>query len=753
MNVINPCKSSLIPYKESLPKLALLVTGVALTALGGLQLGLLLNLGSLSGWAFAGPGLGLLSILAVDLIATKIQEKPAESQAQEKPVESQLEALQKKNKATHIPIAEFRELVTFLQAHSPAMSKAIEEGSLFEQTELYLSSKGFTELPNSLGHLINLTHLNVRGNQLTALPGTIGQLTNLTELNVYNNQLTTLPDTIGQLTNLIKLNVSDNQLTVLPDTIGQLTNLTQFHVFENQLAALPDTIGQLTKLTSLYVDNNQLAALPDTIGQLTNLTQLHVSDNQLTVLPDTIGGLTNLTELSVPKNQLTVLPSAIGQLTNLTQLHVFENQLAALPDTIGQLTKLTSLYVDNNQLTALPDAIGRLTDMNRICLSNNQLTALPDAIGQLTNLEHIYLSRNQLARLPDAIGQLTNLTQLYMSNNQLTALPNAIGDLSVLGTLQVDRNSNLSALPLSLGNCSQLTHLGIEGTNISRSNRDQILTACQGMRNSEAVEKLPHKIKLWRKFADIVEEWADPEFTKEQRGNLYEWLVRLEKARDFNRNQKELAETTCAILKTVHTDAEFRETFFNLIAADLIACGDRAAMSLNVVYTDWRLYTLSAEASLSEKVQLLVGCGRALKLRQAVLGRYPGYENVEKVLYAEVNLRERLGLVTAITSMIYSEIGHVEGSMIEDIAQEIETIPVAELVVEFGCWENYLKKHHASEFSKIKSGIKKAREDLLASMENGVIKEGEYQSRDQDLRAQEQEAILQLTQKIITQIS
>ena len=606
MNVINPCKSSLIPYKESLPKLALLVTGVALTALGGLQLGLLLNLGSLSGWAFAGPGLGLLSILAVDLIATKIQEKPAESQ---------LEALQKKNKATHIPSAEFRELVTFLQAHSPKMSKAIKEGSLLEQTELYLSSKGLTQLPNSLRHL-----------------------TNLTELDVYNNQLAVLPDTIGQLTNLTHLNVNKNQLAVLPDTIGQLTNLTHLYTYKNQLTTLPDTIGQLT---------------------------------------------------------------------NLTHLYTYENQLTTLPDTIGQLTNLTLLDVGNNQLTALPDTI----------------------------------------------AQLTNLTELDVRSNRLTTFPNAIGDLSVLGTLQVDRNSNLSALPLSLGNCSQLTHLGIEGTNISRSNRDQILATCRNMRGLEAVEKLPHKIKLWRKFADIVEEWADPEFTKEQRGNLYEWLVRLEKARDFNRNQKELAETTCAILKTVHTDAEFRETFFNLIVGDLTACGDRAAMSLNLVYTDWRLYTLPAEASLSEKVQLLVGCGRALKLRQAVLGRYPGYENVEKVLYAEVNLRERLGLVTAITSMIYSEIGHVEGSMIEDIAQKIEAISDAELIVEFAYWENYLKEHHASEFSKIKSGIQAARDTLLTSLESGEIKEGEYQSRDKKLRAQEQEAILQLTQKIITQIS
>ncbi|MCH9620164.1 MAG: hypothetical protein SP4CHLAM17_11100 [Chlamydiales bacterium] len=707
MNPIDPSSLSLIPHKESLAKLALLVTGVALTVLGGLQLALLLNLGSVSGWALAGPGLGLLSTLVVNLIAIKIQEKPTEFQIQEKPVESQLEALQKKNKATHIPTAEFKELVTFLQAHSPAMSKAIQEGSLIARTELYLSSQELTELPSSLRHLINLT-----------------------KLSLYNTQLTTLPDAIGELTNLTQLNVCSNRLTTLPNTIGRLTKLTELDVYNNQLTVLPGAIGRLTKLTELDVRSNQLTALPYTMEQLTNLIKLNVSDNQLTVFPFGIGRMTKLTELNVSKNQLTALPDVIGGLTNLTELDVSKNQLTTLPDAIGQLTSLTQLNV-----------------------YSNQLTALPSAIGQLINVGRIYLSYNNLTRLPDAMGQLTNLTQLYMSNNGLTALPNAIGDLSVLGTLQVDRNSNLSALPLSLGNCSQLTYLNIEGTDISRSNCDQILATCRNMRGLEAAEKLLHKIKLWRKFADIVEEWADPKFTKEQRGNLYEWLVRLEKARDFNRNQKELAETTCAILKTVHTDAEFREIFFNLIAGDLTACGDRAAMSLNLVYTDWKLYTLPAEASLSEKVQLLVGCGRAQKLRQAILSRYPGSENVEKVLYAEVNLRERLRLVTAITSMIYSEIGHVEDSVIKEMAQEIETIPVAELVVEFGCWENYLKKHHASEFSKIKSGIEKARKTLLTSLENDEIKEGEYQSRDKELQVQEQKAILQLTQQIITQIS
>ncbi|MCH9620235.1 MAG: E3 ubiquitin-protein ligase SspH2 [Chlamydiales bacterium] len=611
--------------------------------------------------------------------------------------------LQAKNNATHIPPEEFEELASFLKTHSPEMATAVEEGSLFEKTELDLSSKELTELPSSLKYL-----------------------TNLTLLNVYDNQLTDLPDTIGQLTNLTELNVSGNTLTALPDTVGQLTNLTLLYMYSNDLAVLPDTIGQLTNLTEIHAYYNQLTALPNTIGQLTNLTEIHARGTQLTALPNTIGQLTNLTLLDVSENQLTDLPDTIGQLTNLTLLYIHYNELVALPDTIGQLANLTELHAHYNQLTVLPNTIGQLTN----------LTALP-------------LSYNQLTAFPETIGQLTSLTHLSVYNNQLTALPSSIGDLNLLGMLEICSNPSLSILPISLGNCSQLTYLNIQGTSIYRSNRDQILTACRNMRNLEAFEKLPHKIKLWRGFTDVVGEWTDPEFTREQKGNLYEWLFRLEKASDFKRNQKELAETTCAILETVHTDAKFRETFFNLIVGDLAACGDRAAMSLNLVYTDWKLYTLPAEAPLSEKVQLLIGCGRALKLRQAVLSRYSGYENVEKVLYAEVNLRERLALVTAITSMIYSEIGNIEDSVIEDIAQEIEAVSDAELVVEFAYWENYLKEHHTLDFFRIVSRIQAASGGLLKRSGCENITDEEYREQEKVLQTQKQEAILQLTQKII----
>ena len=202
------------------------------------------------------------------------------------------------------------------------INQAAREGA----TELDLSSKGITELPESIGKLQSLLRLNLNYNNLTNLPESIGNLQNLQGLYLNNNHLTSLPETIGDLQNLQSLSL------------------------RNDLASLPVSIGDLQSLRSLDLGYNLLTSVPESIGYLQNLTGLALNTNKLKSLPESIGDLQNLQELFINFNQLTNLPESIGKLERLEILILVSNQLKSLPRSIGNLQNLRGLFIDQNPL-------------------------------------------------------------------------------------------------------------------------------------------------------------------------------------------------------------------------------------------------------------------------------------------------------------------------------------------------------------------------------------------------------------------
>ena len=80
----------------------------------------------------------------------------------------------------------------------------------------------------------------------------------------------------------------------------------------------------------------------------------------------------------------------------------------------------------------------------------------------------------------------------------------------------------------------------------------------------------------------------------DQKITLNEWLLRLEKTRDFTKAQSRLALTVCNIVADVIANREFQELFFPQAEANNACCQDRAAMSLNEIYTSWMILCQSA---------------------------------------------------------------------------------------------------------------------------------------------------------------
>jgi internalin A len=77
-----------------------------------------------------------------------------------------------------------------------------------------------------------------------------------------------------------------------------------------------------------------------------------------------------------------------------------------------------------------------------------------------TGATELDLRNMQLTELPDSLGQLTQLTELNLSNNQLTTLPDWLGQLSQLRTLTLFSNQ-LNSLPESIGQLANLVVLSI----------------------------------------------------------------------------------------------------------------------------------------------------------------------------------------------------------------------------------------------------------------------------------------------------
>jgi internalin A len=199
------------------------------------------------------------------------------------------------------------------EAYRKAEEK-IEEARRSRAKELDLNRMGLTELPESLGQLMQLQSLNLSGNHLTALPEWLGELAQLESLNLSHNRLTVLPEGLSRLTQLQTVDLEYNELTALPEKLGQLTQLQQLNLFQNQLTALPESLGQLAQLKRLLLWNNRLTALPKSLGQLSKLELLEVADNRLQTIPESLGALAAngvLEELYLDGNPALGLPNEV----------------------------------------------------------------------------------------------------------------------------------------------------------------------------------------------------------------------------------------------------------------------------------------------------------------------------------------------------------------------------------------------------------------------------------------------------------
>ncbi|MFI0436113.1 MAG: leucine-rich repeat domain-containing protein, partial [Parachlamydiaceae bacterium] len=423
------------------------------------------------------------------------------------------------------------------------------------------------------------------------------------------------------------------------------------------ITSLLSNSDNLSQLTDLNLRNNQLTSLPSEIGNCSQLTDLYLSVNQLKNLPWDISNSSQLIYLDLQNKQLTSVPSEIGNCSQLIDLYLSHNQLTNLPSEIGNLSQLTDLYLHNNRLTSLPSEIGNCSQLTGLYLSNNRLTSVPSEIGNCSQLTTLYLHNNRLTSLPSEIGNCSRLTCLRLRNNQLTSLPSQLGLLVFLKILDVRSNPNLTELPLSLGQCPELTDIQYYGTSIPESQVRAILGMSQALRNKQVSDLLPKRLAAWKVFSkDNFELGFIDKLSEQEKEAISEWLLRLERTKDFSgASQRSLACSVCGILQSLNESPSFKSLFFDQLSVNLTGCGDRAAMAFNELFLSWKLETLDVNMSEHDTFKLMLRASKTAALRKAIQNAIEKqeakegqliHESVEIYLYYETQLKKQLDLLS-----------------------------------------------------------------------------------------------------------
>ncbi len=541
--------------------------------------------------------------------------------------------------------------------------------NLVSLKHLCLENNQLTELPSSIVKLKELEILDLEENKLQHLPDSIGHLTKLHSLFLSSNQLARLPASIVQLAQLTHLNLSNNALKELPELIGKMSQLNELFLNKNKITQLPNSITQLTKLTHLYLDENYLEKLPDSIGNLTQLVELYLEDNELKILPNSIGELKLLHILNLRGNFLEELPS-FKNFSQIISLDLNGNRLSNLPTSITKLKTLTSLDLGNNSLQSLPITIHFLKELEVLCLSNNLLWDLPEEIGQLTSLLELYLNKNQLKEIPNSIGNLSQLTEINLASNYLSTLPQEIIQCQNLAKLNLMANPTLSSLPQGI---QELQNRGC------RIKAKQTISTLSFLLNKWIAKANKNEDSLNNRDNLVTE--IEKAINPQQREELCIWLNRLKKTKEFEVAKASLAINTIKMVQGLLKSKEFKDSFFNHIAVNNVACEDRTTLAYNEIYL---AYLLQVEGKLlddHEKLLLLIKAARTCALTNALSELILEYESEKGVALAEsseiylyylIHFSHSMELLLAIRTMYYAD-GWGKQDWME---QKIETLKI-----------------------------------------------------------------------------
>ncbi|XP_070073868.1 leucine-rich repeat-containing protein 40 isoform X2 [Drosophila takahashii] len=203
-----------------------------------------------------------------------------------------------------------------------------------------------------------------------------------------------------------------------------------------------------------------------------------MESSRLAVHPRWVYKLRHSRTLAVNLEELTEVPDQVFQIARDEGVHVVDfarNQLSTLPNGLQHMKDLvTELVLSNNVIGYVPQFISQFTRISFLNLSNNLLNDLPKEFGVLNTLRELNIANNRFSFIPNCVYELQGLEILIASENHIKTLNvSGLQSMPRLSTLDL-RNNDIDAVPPTLGNLTNITHLELVG-NPFRQPRHQIL--------------------------------------------------------------------------------------------------------------------------------------------------------------------------------------------------------------------------------------------------------------------------------------
>ncbi|XP_047951711.1 disease resistance protein RPP13-like [Salvia hispanica] len=137
-----------------------------------------------------------------------------------------------------------------------------------------------------------------------------------------------------------------------------------------------------------------------------------------------------------------------------------------LSENIGALIELRYLGLRNNYIQEIPHSLAHLENLEVLDIALNFMVEVPNTIGQMGNLRDLHMS-NVIFREPLKLDGLRNLgTLTYISIDDWTYEDPSFEpmyDFQTLGIEEVDENSDIRKLFMSLANLPNLENLFLRG--------------------------------------------------------------------------------------------------------------------------------------------------------------------------------------------------------------------------------------------------------------------------------------------------